>query len=113
MKWDAKADQSLLLAILSTHRITVDYTRVAAALGCTPRACEERIKKLRKAEKLNPQPSSSSKRREEEEDKPMIARRRKVDERKAYARTKEGNEIPLDVPLEVAGTPVVGGRWWE
>ncbi|KAL7273276.1 hypothetical protein RUND412_003883 [Rhizina undulata] len=48
MKWDAEADQHLLLAILCAHKVCVDYTRVSAIIGCTPRACEERLKKLRK-----------------------------------------------------------------
>jgi hypothetical protein len=83
-------------------------------LGCSPRACEERLKKLRKAQKLNPPKAGKRKNEEEEEEdeKPMISRRKYVatgDERE-YVRTKEGNEIPLDVPLEVAGAPVVG---WE
>jgi len=47
----ATADQHLLLAILATHRITVDHIRVSALLGCSPRACEERLKKLRKTAK--------------------------------------------------------------
>ncbi|KAL0635561.1 hypothetical protein Q9L58_005492 [Maublancomyces gigas] len=51
MKWDSVADQHLLLAILSAHKVNVDHNRVAQIVGCTPRACEERIKKLRKLAK--------------------------------------------------------------
>lgn len=47
----AAADQHLLLAILSAHKVNVDHNRVAQIVGCTPRACEERIKKLRKLAK--------------------------------------------------------------
>ncbi|PWW72683.1 hypothetical protein C7212DRAFT_366578 [Tuber magnatum] len=48
IKWGASADQHLLLAILNAHKVTVDHAKVAGILGCTPRACEERLKKLRK-----------------------------------------------------------------
>lgn len=41
----------MLLAILSAHKVNVDHNRVAQIVGCTPRACEERIKKLRKLAK--------------------------------------------------------------
>ena len=43
------ADQKLLLTILATHDIKVDYEAVAASFGshCTPRAVQERIKKLK------------------------------------------------------------------
>ncbi|KAG0132162.1 hypothetical protein HOY82DRAFT_606780 [Tuber indicum] len=51
MKWDASADQQLLLAILNAHKVTVDHAKVAGIIGCTPRACEERLKKLRKLAK--------------------------------------------------------------
>ena len=42
------ADQKLLLTILATHDIKVDYDAVALSFGshCTPRAVQERIKKL-------------------------------------------------------------------
>ncbi|MCJ1267101.1 hypothetical protein MMC22_006986 [Lobaria immixta] len=48
MTWNSIADQNLLLAILSEHSISVDYAAVALRLGCTPRAVQERLKKLRK-----------------------------------------------------------------
>lgn len=57
----------MLLAILSAHKVTVDHNRVAQIVGCTPRACEERIKKLRKLAKecgyevQSPTPSLSGK----------------------------------------------------
>lgn len=46
----AEADQKLLLAIITTHSIQVDFAGVANALGnvCTPRAVQERLKKLKK-----------------------------------------------------------------
>lgn len=45
-----EADQHLLLAILASQPVKVDSTAVAAMLGpaCTPRAVEERLKKLKK-----------------------------------------------------------------
>lgn len=57
----------MLLAILSAHKVNVDHNRVAQIVGCTPRACEERIKKLRKLAKecgyelKTPTPLASSK----------------------------------------------------
>lgn len=50
-RYVAAADQHLLLAILSAHKVTVNYASVARIIGCTPRACEERLKKLRKEAK--------------------------------------------------------------
>lgn len=46
-----EADQRLLLAILSAHRVAVDHSRVAHFVGCSARACEERLKKLRRKAK--------------------------------------------------------------
>lgn len=50
MKWDTKADQQLLLAILGAHEVRIDFEAVASRLGehCTPRAVVERLKKLKK-----------------------------------------------------------------
>ncbi|MCJ1363908.1 hypothetical protein MMC16_003017 [Acarospora aff. strigata] len=48
MTWDGAADQHLLLSILTTHDVKVDFDVVAANLGCTPRAVQERLKKLKK-----------------------------------------------------------------
>ncbi|GAB7347886.1 hypothetical protein MBLNU459_g5412t1 [Dothideomycetes sp. NU459] len=53
MNWDGEADRKLLLAILKTHAIKVDSDAIAADLStesskCTPRAVEERLKKLKK-----------------------------------------------------------------
>ena len=47
------ADQQLLLSILATHAIKVDFDAIAARVGppCTPRAAQERIKKLKKMAK--------------------------------------------------------------
>lgn len=44
------ADQHLLLAILATHHVKLDYVAVAKRLGpqCTGRAVEERLKKLKR-----------------------------------------------------------------
>lgn len=42
------ADQHLLLAILTTQDVKVDFEVVAAQLGCTARAVQERLKKLKK-----------------------------------------------------------------
>ncbi|KAI9784692.1 MAG: hypothetical protein M1816_000757 [Peltula sp. TS41687] len=55
MTWDGNADQQLLLAILSTHTIKLDHAAIAQRLGpnCTPRAVEERLKKLKKLAKEN------------------------------------------------------------
>ncbi|KAI9699442.1 MAG: hypothetical protein M1836_003053 [Candelina mexicana] len=53
MTWDGDADQQLLLSILATHAIKVDFDAIAARVGpqCTPRAAQERIKKLKKMAK--------------------------------------------------------------
>ncbi|KAI9825230.1 MAG: hypothetical protein M1832_001264 [Thelocarpon impressellum] len=53
MKWDSDGDQHLLLAILATHSIKLDSVRVSKMMGGerTPRAVEERFKKLRKMAK--------------------------------------------------------------
>ncbi|MCJ1426799.1 hypothetical protein MMC29_004702 [Sticta canariensis] len=48
MTWNAAADQNLLNAIIAVHGISVDFTAVAQRLNCTPRAVQERLKKLRK-----------------------------------------------------------------
>ncbi|KAI9850497.1 MAG: hypothetical protein M1830_007014 [Pleopsidium flavum] len=48
MTWDGVADQQLLLSILAAHEIKIDFDAVAANLGCTPRAVQERLKKLKK-----------------------------------------------------------------
>lgn len=46
----AEADHKLLLAIIATNAVPVDYAAVAATMGniCTPRAVQERLKKLKK-----------------------------------------------------------------
>ena len=46
--WSGAADQQLLLNILDEHTISVNFEGVAARLGCTPRAVQERLKKLKK-----------------------------------------------------------------
>ncbi|KAL2357237.1 hypothetical protein BJ546DRAFT_1058838 [Cryomyces antarcticus] len=53
MNWDGGADLKLLLAILKTQNVTVDFDSVAQELStpsvvCTPRAVQERLKKLKK-----------------------------------------------------------------
>ncbi|TKA64208.1 hypothetical protein B0A49_09166 [Cryomyces minteri] len=53
MNWDGEADLKLLLAILKTQNVTVDFDTVAQELStpsvvCTPRAVQERLKKLKK-----------------------------------------------------------------
>ncbi|KAI9814026.1 MAG: hypothetical protein M1827_003490 [Pycnora praestabilis] len=50
MKWDGDADQQLLLAILAAHHLFLDHAAIASRLGpqCTPRAVQERLKKLKK-----------------------------------------------------------------
>ncbi|KAI5852365.1 hypothetical protein BZA05DRAFT_473900 [Tricharina praecox] len=104
----ATADQKLLLAILSVHKVTIDYASVSAIVGCTPRACEERLKKLRK---LSGTGSPAAKRQvvvKDEED----PRRRVAKTEFSMARTREGVEIPLGVPLEISQMPVVNG-WFE
>ena len=44
------ADQSLLLAIIASHDVKVDFAKVAKDMGdiCTPRAVQERLKRLKK-----------------------------------------------------------------
>ena len=50
MKWDASTDRLLLLAILESHNITVDYESVARNIGngCSARAVYTQLLKLRK-----------------------------------------------------------------
>ena len=62
MKWDAKADQQLLLAILAAHEVKIDFEAVASRLGehCTPRAVVERLKKLKKQAAAQDYSASSS-----------------------------------------------------
>lgn len=50
MKWDASTDRMLLLAILESHNITVDYESVARNIGngCSARAVYTQLLKLRK-----------------------------------------------------------------
>lgn len=50
MKWDASTDRLILLAILESHNITVNYEAVARNIGngCTPRAVYTQLLKLRK-----------------------------------------------------------------
>ncbi|KAI9671195.1 MAG: hypothetical protein M1817_003702 [Caeruleum heppii] len=52
-KWDAEADQRLIVAILSATQAKVDFALIARMLGPhrTPRAVEERVKKLKKTHK--------------------------------------------------------------
>lgn len=47
----AEADQKLMMAIIATHAIQIDFVAVAERLGnvCTPRAVQERLKKIKKA----------------------------------------------------------------
>jgi len=79
---------------------------VSEIVGCTPRACEERLKKLRRlAVPAAPPPPAKSKEVVEE-------KKRGVKTGFAMARTREGVEIPLGVPLEVSRSPVVNG-WFE
>lgn len=90
------------------HKVTIDYASVSAIVGCTPRACEERLKKLRK---LSGTGSPAAKRQvvvKDEED----PRRRVAKTEFSMARTREGVEIPLGVPLEISQMPVVNG-WFE
>ncbi|KAA8894509.1 hypothetical protein FN846DRAFT_912854 [Sphaerosporella brunnea] len=67
MKWDATADQKLLLAVISMHHIVLDSQRVSTILGCTPGACEQRLWKLRKMAKeswgmdMSPSPATPTK----------------------------------------------------
>ncbi|MCJ1480312.1 hypothetical protein MMC06_000467 [Schaereria dolodes] len=42
------ADQQLLLSILAEHDIKLDFDAVSKRLGCTARAVQERLKKLKK-----------------------------------------------------------------
>ncbi|MCJ1336484.1 hypothetical protein MMC09_001760 [Bachmanniomyces sp. S44760] len=51
MTWDGPANQQLLLSILAAHDIKVDFGAVAARLGCTARAVQEQLKKLKKMAK--------------------------------------------------------------
>ena len=47
----AEADQKLMMAIITTHAIAIDFAAVAKQMGniCTPRAVQERLKKVKKA----------------------------------------------------------------
>lgn len=46
----AEADQKLMMAIIATHSITINFAAVAEHMGnvCTPRAVQERLKKIKK-----------------------------------------------------------------
>jgi len=50
MKWDASSDRLLLLAILESHNITVDYESVARNIGngCSASAVYQQLLKIRK-----------------------------------------------------------------
>ena len=49
-----RADLQLLLTVISVHEVKIDYAAVTAALGfgCSPRAVEERLKKIKKRARL-------------------------------------------------------------
>ncbi|MCJ1284257.1 hypothetical protein MMC26_003588 [Xylographa opegraphella] len=51
MTWTAEAEKELLLAVIAQNPVPIDYVAIAAQMGCTPRAVEERMKKLKKAAK--------------------------------------------------------------
>ena len=42
-----EANEKLLLAILGAHDIQLDYAAVSKTLGCTPRAVQEQLRKLK------------------------------------------------------------------
>ena len=44
----ASADAQLLIAIIAEQSVTLNFDAVASRLGCTPRAVQERLKKLKK-----------------------------------------------------------------
>ncbi|MCJ1397951.1 hypothetical protein MMC11_001147 [Xylographa trunciseda] len=48
MTWDSNADAQLLLAIIAEQSVSLNFESVAGRLGCTPRAVQERLKKLKK-----------------------------------------------------------------
>ncbi|KAJ9627031.1 hypothetical protein H2203_003491 [Taxawa tesnikishii (nom. ined.)] len=53
MNWNGDADRALLLAILKTQDVKIDFDAVAQELTteattCTPRAVQERLKKLKR-----------------------------------------------------------------
>jgi len=122
------------------HKFTVDYASVAAVMGCTPRACEERLKKLRKQAGITTAAAGSPVKKQQQQqaagvsssssaaaaaatgghdharddgDTPPTATVKKRQGRTEFsmARTREGVEIPLGVLLEVSPMPVNG--WFE
>ncbi|MCJ1304241.1 hypothetical protein MMC08_007053 [Hypocenomyce scalaris] len=50
VKWDEHTDLQLLLAVIAVNNAKIDYDIVTTMLGfgCSPRAIEERLKKLKK-----------------------------------------------------------------
>ncbi|MCJ1387206.1 hypothetical protein MMC18_000046 [Xylographa bjoerkii] len=48
MTWDSNADAQLLLAIIAEQPVSLNFDSVASRMGCTPRAIQERLKKLKK-----------------------------------------------------------------
>ncbi|MCJ1432092.1 hypothetical protein MMC27_001448 [Xylographa pallens] len=48
MTWNANADAKLLLAVVDQLPVSLDFESIAGRLGCTPRAVQERIKRLKK-----------------------------------------------------------------
>ncbi|MCJ1382725.1 hypothetical protein MMC17_005838 [Xylographa soralifera] len=48
MTWDVNADSQLLLAIIAEQPMTLNFVAIAGRLGCSPRAVQERIKRLKK-----------------------------------------------------------------
>lgn len=55
MRWDLGTDRTILLAILETHKITVDYEAVAHKIGngCTAAAVYQQVNKLKKMAQTN------------------------------------------------------------
>ncbi|KAI9827374.1 MAG: hypothetical protein M1826_006299 [Phylliscum demangeonii] len=64
MTWIGDGDRDLLLTILAMHNLKLDHVAIAQRMGppCTPRAVEERLKKLRRMikEKGFDQPSDGN-----------------------------------------------------
>lgn len=58
MKWNPSTDRILLLAILETHKIVIDYEAVAREIGngCTASAVYQQVHKLKRlAQNNNPE----------------------------------------------------------
>ncbi|KAF8426698.1 hypothetical protein EV426DRAFT_687670 [Tirmania nivea] len=125
MKWDASTDRLLLLTILESHNITVDYESVARKIGngCTASAVYQQLLKLRKMGAENPSNLTKKTSRKggrgkvEDEDiknfKPRPFLQREVKKIKQEERKIKQEELEVVIKRE-KGQPETGkGAWFS